>query len=707
MKTEQEKGITDISYQEFINRELTKDILNDENPLVIDLFAGCGGLALGFEAAGFKTTGYEMSEEACATYQYNLHGRCENITLTRYPTLIDNPKVIIAGPPCQPFSKGGYQLGLLDSRDGFPIFLDAVERYHPKIALFENVQGMLYRNKRYFEEIVATLSTNGYFVEWKILNASDYGVPQRRQRLFCVAHQSVWKWPAQTHLHHPYTAGEALGELALIVPAKAKFLTLSQDQYIQRYEAASKCINPRDIHLNAPSRTVTCRNLAAATGDMLRIRLADGRRRRLTVREGARLQSFPDWFEFFGTEDSQYQQIGNAVPPILAKALALSVKACLKAEEQGLRTEISPSYQPQQLTLNFIRENPQISSRKTQKTRPRIAQKKYMEPKIEEALQILKAVGIPVDSQTPKRKLRLALTLLAVANLKPESSWTEACYWQGTKSWALTTREIIIFWNNNYLEVLGKPLSSGSYDDVRRKDLALLIPSGLVLRSAANPNASTNDPTRRYAVSEDAKDILLTFGTPQWQENINAFREKYGVLAERLFRTRQQNQVPVTLPDGTYIELSQGEHNLIQKAIIDEFLPRFAPGAEVLYIGDSAKKVLVRKDERLLQLGFFELERDLLPDVVAYDPVRNWLFLIEAVHSSNPISQIRHLNLEELTQNCTAPRIYVSAFKNRASFREWVLEISWETEVWLVESPDHLIHFNGEKFLGPYNQPNS
>lgn len=113
---------------------------------------------------------------------------------------------------------------------------------------------------------------------------------------------------------------------------------------------------------------------------------------------------------------------------------------------------------------------------------------------------------------------------------------------------------------------------------------------------------------------------------------------------------------------------------------------------------------MIRNDQVLLELGFFQLEHDLLPDIVAYDRRRNWLFLIEAVHSSNPISQLRHLSLEELTKNCTAPRIYVSALRNRASLREWILEISWETEVWLVDSPDHLIHFDGESFLGPYNE---
>ncbi|MBZ8180465.1 DNA (cytosine-5-)-methyltransferase [Oscillatoria salina] len=504
-------------YLDLLNQELTLPKADNQAPLVIDLFAGCGGLALGFESAGFRTVGYEMLADACATYTKNLSGKCHQVTLTRHPELIDNAQVIVGGPPCQPFSKNGYQLGLLDSRDGFPIFLDAVASYRPQVALFENVRGMLYRNQAYFEQIVAALSQLGYTVEWEILNAADYGVPQRRQRLFCIAHQAVWNWFPKTHLS-PYTVGEALGELAFKIPPDAQFVTPNQDKYIQKYEQASQCKKPRDLHLNAPARTVTCRNLSAPTGDMLRIRLPDGRRRRLTVREGARLQSFPDWFEFQGSHQSQCQQIGNAVPPLLAKALAVAVKDCLEAGKKGLKAH---SFQPVQLSLNLTLKNPEKSPKKNPSGSNRLEQKRYMEPKIEQALQILKAVGIPVDSQTPRRKLRLALALLAVANIKPNTNWDDAAYWEGVGSWALTSREIINFWNTYYLEALGKPLSSGSYDDVRRKDLALLVPSGLVLRSVANPNAATNDPTRRYAIAADAKNVVRQFGTFEWEETVN------------------------------------------------------------------------------------------------------------------------------------------------------------------------------------------
>ena len=253
-------------------------------PLVVDLFAGCGGLALGFEARGFDTCGYEMEQDACATYERNLHGKCQRLILTK-DTPFPAAKVIIGGPPCQPFSVGGHQLGLKDSRDGFPIFISAVERLQPEIFLLENVRGLLYSNKWYFEQILDAFRALNYVVEFKLLNAVRFGVPQNRERIIVVGHRGDFRWPQEED--HEVTAGEALGSSATEAPAESKFLTASMDEYVAKYEKASFCINPRDLHLHLPARTLTCRNLAGATGDMHRIKLPDGRRRRLLVAEAA------------------------------------------------------------------------------------------------------------------------------------------------------------------------------------------------------------------------------------------------------------------------------------------------------------------------------------------------------------------------------------------------------------------------------------
>ena len=312
-----------MKYLTFVDRELRLSNVSKAAPIVLDLFAGCGGLALGFEAAGFKTIGFEMDGDAAATYGANLLGACHNVVLSPSTDLGERADVIIGGPPCQPFSVGGLQEGLRDKRNGFPAFIAAVERYAPRVFVFENVRGMLYRNKEYLDSVLKDLTQLGYRVECSLLNAVAYGVPQRRERLFVVGHNGKWNWPKP--VKHVFTAGDAISDLATQIPTAAKFLTPSMDAYVARYEKASKCVRPRDLHLDDSSRTVTCRNLNGATGDMLRVRLPDGRRRRLTVREGARLQSFPDGFSFHGSEGSQFNQIGNAVPPLLAKAIGREV----------------------------------------------------------------------------------------------------------------------------------------------------------------------------------------------------------------------------------------------------------------------------------------------------------------------------------------------------------------------------------------------
>ncbi len=290
--------------------------------VAVDLFAGCGGLALGFEAAGITTIGFEKDADAAQTYRTNLEGDCHEVFLTPQ-TELPACDILIGGPPCQPFSVGGLQLGLKDSRDGFPAFVSAVERLRPSLFLFENVRGMLYSNRAYFDEIVRELTALGYHISCKLLNTVNFGVPQKRERLIVVGHSREFRFPDP--LDEIVTAGDALMELASTIPPESKFLTPSMDRYVANYERASKCVRPRDLHLDIPARTLTCRNLAGATGDMQRVRLPDGRRRRLLAREAARLQSFPDWFEFTGGETSVYNQIGNAVAPLFAWHLANAV----------------------------------------------------------------------------------------------------------------------------------------------------------------------------------------------------------------------------------------------------------------------------------------------------------------------------------------------------------------------------------------------
>lgn len=322
-----------------------------ERQIVLDLFAGCGGLSLGFEAAGYKTIGYEMDTIAVQTYNRNLAGICNAVKLDldfNYP----QADIIIGGPPCQPFSVGGNQKGIEDARDGFPLFIDAVKKLQPNVFIFENVRGLLYSNKWYFELILVELQKLGYIIEYKLLNAVNHGIPQNRERLFVAGHRAKFEFPKTKT--KKVTVGEAIGDIMYTTPPESKFLTTSMDTYIANYEKASACINPRDLYENKPARTLTCRNLAGATGDMQRVRLKDGRRRRLLHREAARLQSFPDWFEFEGNETQRFNQIGNAVPPLLAYQVALAVKECYNLGELQTASEIlEQNYSPNKMLTLF------------------------------------------------------------------------------------------------------------------------------------------------------------------------------------------------------------------------------------------------------------------------------------------------------------------------------------------------------------------
>lgn len=332
-----------MNYINYINETLYPRVT--EKQVVLDLFAGCGGLALGFEAAGFETIGFEMDVSATKTYNKNLKGHCHNIKLElshEYP----QADIIVGGPPCQPFSVGGHQKGIEDARDGFPIFIDAIKKLKPKVFMFENVRGLLYSNKWYFELVIRELQKLGYIIDYKLLNAVNFGVPQNRERLFVFGHRAKLKFPEPNF--KKVTVEKAIGDMMFTTPPESKFFTSSMDTYVAKYEKASSCINPRDLYPNKPARTLTCRNLAGATGDMQRVKLKDGRRRRLLHREAARLQSFPDWFDFLGNETQIFNQIGNAVPPLLAYQLALSLKECYLLEE---------IYSPEEILNNNFQAN--------------------------------------------------------------------------------------------------------------------------------------------------------------------------------------------------------------------------------------------------------------------------------------------------------------------------------------------------------------
>ncbi len=310
------------------------------------------------------------------------------------------------------------------------------------------------------------------------------------------------------------------------------------------------------------------------------------------------------------------------------------------------------------------------------------------------AVQILDLLGIPLEGLTPRRVERMAMVFLAVGDIKKITDFRNAKSIQSGRS--MKTREIIKFVNQNFKE----NISSGSYDDIRRKDLRLLVLGGLVEHTS--PNSARNDSTRGYALNDTLASLLRGTGQKDQDAKIKKFKKDFGTVREKLAARREIECVPVSLPSGQKLAFSPGGHNLLQKEIIENFLPRFGYGAEVLYVGDTADKFLFINKEKLKALKFFEISHGELPDVLAYSSKKNWLYLIEAVYSSGPISPVRMIELKKLTKDCSAELVFITAFLDRAIFRRFSSDIAWESEVWVADNPDHLIHFNGSRFFGPY-----
>lgn len=318
-------------------------------------------------------------------------------------------------------------------------------------------------------------------------------------------------------------------------------------------------------------------------------------------------------------------------------------------------------------------------------------------PQIQElintTLYILETFGIPLDA-TPRRLERMAIAFLACGDIKKIADFKKIK--DLNSGYALKTRDIIIYVNNHF----GENISSGSYDDIRRKDLKLLTVAEIFLQSS--PNSATNDSTRGYSINPTYAELVRDFGSKDWKKLVSEKLKNIEPLSKKLKREREIAKVNVKLTSGGELTFSAGEHNDLQKAIIEDFLPRYGNSAEVLYVGDTSDKYLYLEKEKLEKLNFFEISHEELPDIIAYSKKKNWLYLIEAVHSSGPINELRLIQLQKLTKDCKADIVYVTAFLNRTKFRQFMTDIAWETEVWIADNPDHLVHFNGDKFLGPY-----
>ena len=307
---------------------------------------------------------------------------------------------------------------------------------------------------------------------------------------------------------------------------------------------------------------------------------------------------------------------------------------------------------------------------------------------IEAAHQIIIALGLPRAQQNE----RSALCLLALLNLTPGKAWADA-------ENPLVGITPIMDWAREHY---GKEYAPNTRETVRRQTMHQFCDAGISLYNPDKPDRPVNSPKAVYQIEPAALTLLRTFGTDAWHDALTAYLAERETLVARYAKEREQNRIPVEIAPGKEITLSPGEHSELIRAIIEDFAPRFAPGAVLVYAGDTGDKWGYFDAPLLASLGVDVDSHGKMPDVVLHYTERNWLLLVESVTSHGPVDGKRHAELAKLFAGSSAGLVYVTAFPNRSIMGRYLGEIAWETEVWVADAPSHLIHFNGVRFLGPY-----
>jgi hypothetical protein len=308
--------------------------------------------------------------------------------------------------------------------------------------------------------------------------------------------------------------------------------------------------------------------------------------------------------------------------------------------------------------------------------------------RIAEARQILTALGLPKGQQNE----RAALTLLALVDLQPKNPWHEA------REPLQGVTPIMEFVARHYK----KQWAPNTRETFRRFTLHQFEQAGLVIANPDEPMRPKNSPLYCYQIEPHVLKLIRTFGTFKWQPSLRRYLADAQTLSQRYAQAREMRRIPLALGHGKRIRLSPGGQNALIKKIVDEFCPRFTPAARPVYVGDTGKKWAYFDGVYLKGLGVSLEQHGKMPDLVIHFVQENWLVLIEAVTSHGPISPKRMSELKYLFAKSEAGLVLVTAFLDRHSLMKYIHEIAWETEVWVAEAPDHMIHFNGERFLGPY-----
>ncbi len=314
--------------------------------------------------------------------------------------------------------------------------------------------------------------------------------------------------------------------------------------------------------------------------------------------------------------------------------------------------------------------------------------KTAQDQRISEAQRVLTLLNFDRE-QTNERS---ALVLLAMLGLRPSSPWSTA------ENPRLRTVDLMAWLRQHY----GRDYKPNTRETIRRQTLHQFIDAGLVLLNPDDPSRPINSPNNCYEISPPALELLSIYGDDAFDGRLATYLDELPGLRARYERARARNQIPVTLPDGVAVTLTPGGQNLLIQRVIDEFCPQFTPGGRLLYIGDAGRKDPVFEKNALEELGVSLDKHGKLPDLIVHLPAQDWLVLIEAAASHGPVDGKRRDELDRLFEAASAGLVFVSCFPSRNEMRKYLSDIAWETEVWCADNPSHLIHFNGERFLGPY-----
>lgn len=302
--------------------------------------------------------------------------------------------------------------------------------------------------------------------------------------------------------------------------------------------------------------------------------------------------------------------------------------------------------------------------------------------KLEDAKEILKDCGMPVQQQNDIS----AYTLLTLAEVDPDMEWEQA-----TNSWK-RIHDVLEFTSEKY----EKSYAENTRETIRKNCMHQFREGAIV----EDNGKATNSPNYRYRITYETLELIQSYNSETYVERLRAYLKEKETLVEKYASKKQMEMMPVKI-NHEELNFSPGKHNELQKAIIEDFAPRFAPNAECLYVGDTIKKDLIKNVKKLSALGFEITLHDKMPDVVLYCEDKNWIYFVEAVTSVGPMSPQRIIEIEEMTKGVSAGKIYVTAFPDFSTYKKFSEDLAWETEVWLSELPDHMIHLNGDRFMGP------